>query len=141
MVRNAVLDTSLILSELDMDSAEEMRAFADWSRSVDPGEAEAIAVGLSRSWTIGLEDRFAQRRVTSVAGPESWVNAAGLLVAAVQTSTRPLSDADAIFKRLDCYAGYLKRGITTLSVRGGPGVGAVPHAEEPGHRQLLAADL
>lgn len=114
-ISRAILEGDLMAAELDMDSAEEMRAFAEWSRSVDPGEAEAIAVGLSRSWTIGLEDRFAQRRVRSVSGPESWVNAAGLLVAAVRTGTRSPSDADAIFKRLDCYAGYVKRGITTLS--------------------------
>lgn len=114
-ISRAILSGNLVAAELDTDSAAEMKAFADWSKSVDPGEAEAIAVGLSRSWTIGIEDRFAQRRLTSVVGPESWVNAAGLLVAAAQTGTRSPSDAEAIFKRLDCYSGYMKRGITTLS--------------------------
>jgi hypothetical protein len=37
------------------------------------------------------------------------------LVAAVRSGLRSPSDADAIFKRLDCYSGYVKRGITSLS--------------------------
>lgn len=114
-ISRAILEGDLVTMELDTDSADEMKAFVEWSTSVDPGEAEAIAVGLSRSWTIGIEDRFAQRRLTSAVGPGIWVNAAGLLVAAVRSGLRSPSDADAIFKRLDCYSGYVKRGITSLS--------------------------
>lgn len=114
-ISRAILSGDLVTAELEPDSVEEMGAFADWSKSVDPGEAEAIAVGVSRSWTVGIEDRFAQRRLTRLIGPDIWVNAAGLLVTAVQTGIRSSSDADAIFTRLDCYSGYVKRGITTLS--------------------------
>ena len=114
-ISRAILEGDLVTMELDTDSADEMKAFVEWSRSVDPGEAEAIAVGLTRSWTIGIEDRFAQRRLTSAVGPAAWVNTAGLLLAAVRSGIRSLSDADAIFTRLDCYSGYVKRGITSLS--------------------------
>jgi hypothetical protein len=44
----AILEGDLLIIELDTDSADEMKVFVKWSRSVDPREAEAIAVGVSR---------------------------------------------------------------------------------------------
>lgn len=86
-----------------------------WCRLVDAGEAEAIAVALARGWVVGIEDLFAQRRVTSEAGSDKWVNVATLLVAAVRQGRMRLPEADAIFVRLDCYPGYRKRGVNSLS--------------------------
>lgn len=101
-------------TELDTDSVQELRLFAHWSDAVDAGEAEAIAVALSRGWLIGIEDLFAQRRVTREAGTDHWINAAALLVSAVKQGRKSLTEADAIFVRLDCYGGYRKKGITSL---------------------------
>lgn len=64
---------------------------------------------------VGIEDLFAQRRVTSEAGSDKWVNVATLLVAAVRQGRMRLPEADAIFVRLDCYPGYRKRGVNSLS--------------------------
>lgn len=113
-VSRAILSEHLAIAELDTDSAQELHLFAHWTRLVDGGEAEAISVALSRGWIVGLEDLFAQRRVTAEAGSENWVNAATLLVAAVKQGRMSLTQADAIFVRLDCYAGYRKRGVLTL---------------------------
>lgn len=110
----AILNGRLATAELDTDSKQELRLFAYWSDLVDPGEAEAIAVALARSWVVGLEDLFAQRRVTDEAGAGHWVNAATLLLEAVEQGRRSVAEADAIFVRLDCYGGYRKRGITSL---------------------------
>lgn len=110
----AILNGRLAPAELDTDSDQELRLFAHWSDLVDPGEAEAIAVALSRGWVVGLEDLFAQRRVTAEAGAARWVNAATLLLAAVNQGRNSIAEADAIFVRLDCYGGYRKRGITSL---------------------------
>lgn len=113
-ISRAILNGQLTTTELDTDSVQELRLFAHWSDAVDAGEAEAIAVALSRGWLIGIEDLFAQRRVTREAGTDHWINAAALLVAAVEQGRKSLTEADAIFVRLDCYAGYRKKGITSL---------------------------
>jgi hypothetical protein len=110
----ALLSGRLAMAELDTDSEEELRLFAHWSDLVDAGEAEAIAVVLARGWVVGLEDLFAQRCVTREAGAEHWVNAATLLLSATRDGRMSMSDADAVFVRLDCYSGYRKRGIRSL---------------------------
>lgn len=110
----AILNGRLATTELDTDSDQELRLFAHWSDLVDPGEAEAIAVALSRGWVVGLEDLFAQRRVTDEAGAAHWVNAATLLVTAVNQGRKSIAEADAVFVRLDCYGGYRKRGVSSL---------------------------
>lgn len=110
----AILNGRLATTELDTDSDPELRLFARWSDLVDPGEAEAIAVAVSRGWVVGLEDLFAQRCVTAEAGAAHWVNAATLLLTAVNEGRKSIAEADAIFLRLDCYGGYRKRGITSL---------------------------
>jgi hypothetical protein len=110
----AILAGRLAATELDADSEEELRLFAHWSDVVDAGEAEAIAVALARGWVVGLEDLFAQRRVTREAGKVHWLNAAGLLLRATLAGRMSIADADAVFVRLDCYGGYRKRGIISL---------------------------
>lgn len=110
----AILSGRLATTELDTDSDHELRLFARWSDLVDAGEAEAIAVALARGWVVGLEDLFAQRRVTDAAGEAHWVNAAALLLRATDHGRMSMANADAIFVRLDCYRGYRKRGIASL---------------------------
>lgn len=102
-------------TELDTDSDEELSALARWSNVVDAGEAEALAIATTRGWVVGLEDRFAQRRVTEALGAEHWINSATLLIQAVEDERLSESEADAIFRRLDCYPGYQKQGIVTIS--------------------------
>ena len=114
-VSRAILNGWLRPTELDMDSPKELTALAYWTRCVDPGEAEAIAIATSRGWVVGIEDLAAQRRLTRETGSHRWINAAGLLMAAVRAGQLPLALADAIFVRLDCYSGYRKRGIVRLS--------------------------
>lgn len=113
-ISRAILNGQLATTELDTDSDQELRQFARWADLVDPGEAEAIALALSRGWVVGLEDLFAQRQVTRVAATDRWINAATLLVAAVRQGRKSVTEADAIFVRLDCYGGYRKRGMASL---------------------------
>lgn len=113
-ISRAILKGQMATTELDTDSHRELGLFAHWSDLVDPGEAEAIAVALSRGWVVGLEDLFAQRQVSREAGTDRWINAAALLVAAVRDGRKSVTEADAVFARLDCYGGYRKRGIASL---------------------------
>lgn len=114
-ISRALLNGHLAVTELNTESEIELRAFARWSDCVDAGEAEAIAVATTRGWIVGLEDLFAQRRLTREAGAGTWVNAASLLISAVKDGALSLSAADAIFVRLDCYPGYRKRGVSSLA--------------------------
>jgi predicted nucleic acid-binding protein len=119
-VSRAVLNGNLVRTELDMESNVELTALARWSTVVDPGEAVAIALAASRGWVVGIEDLFAQRRLTEEVGAQGWLNAAGLLVAAVHRDRITLSDAGAILRRLDSYPGYEKRGVSELWKLMGP---------------------
>lgn len=114
-IANALLRGQLAATEIDVRSPAEMAALAHWSRALDAGEAEAIAVAVSRGWIIGIEDLFAQRKLTATHGSATWVNAATLLLHAIDDGRLRLGDADSLFRRLDCYAGYVKRGITSLA--------------------------
>jgi len=113
-VSSAIVERRLGLAELDARSEPELQTFAEWSAVVDAGEAEAIAIGVSRGWVVGIEDRYAQRRLTQRVGGDAWMNAAGLLVRAVHDGRMSEADANTVFQGLDCYPGYRKRGITDL---------------------------
>lgn len=114
-ISRAVLNGRLAITELDTKSEIELKELARWTAWVDAGEAEAIAVAVSRQWIVGLEDLAAQRRLTREVGTNVWVNAAALLIASVRDARLSLPAADAIFVRLDCYPGYRKRGVTSLA--------------------------
>ena len=109
----ALLDGALSATELDPDSEEELQIFARRTGTVDAGEAEAIAVAVSRGWVVAIEDRYAQRRLREARVP--WVNSATLLLDAVRDGRMSLSEADATFVRLDCYPGYRNRGVRSLA--------------------------
>lgn len=67
-ISRVILDGRLATTELDPDSATELGAFARWSDRVYAGEAEAIAVAVSRGWVVGIEDLFAQRCISREVG-------------------------------------------------------------------------
>lgn len=121
----ALLTGRLAIAGLDADSGTELQLFAHWSSLVHAGEAEAIAIALSRGWVVGLEDLSAQRKVTRAAGAEHWINSATLLVTAVRQGRMTIAEADAAFGQLDCYGGYRKRGIGTIE-------GLIPLRAHPG---------
>src|SRR5690606_13666348 len=94
--------------------AAERERWAKWSTLVDPGEAEAIAIAVSRNWLVALEDRKAQRALNRIAGAGRWINCVNLLLDAVDDDLLLEADADTIFRGLDCYGGYEKRGARVL---------------------------
>ena len=114
-VDRSITQGRLHVAELDTLAEDELRLWGEWSRRVDAGEAEAIAIALSRDWLVGLEDRRAQRVLDRVAGAGHWINAANLLLDAVNDRVLSLVEADAVFCALDCYPGYRKRGVASLA--------------------------
>ncbi|MEX2281264.1 MAG: hypothetical protein WEE89_02125 [Gemmatimonadota bacterium] len=114
-IGKALLTGRLATADLDTTSSEELAAFAQWNRIVDGGEAEAIAVSITRGGVVGIEDLFAQRKLTQLCGSASWVNCARLLLDAISDGRQSLHEADRVFKALDCYPGYVKRGISSLA--------------------------
>lgn len=113
-VEEMILDGVIQVVELDSDDEPRLELFAEWSEQVDAGEAESIALGLSNEWVIGLEDLAAQRKLDRAVGPGHWVNCANLLIASTKAGSLSLAEADAIFRSLDVFEGYAKRGITSL---------------------------
>lgn len=115
VVMKALLAGSLSPAELDTESPVELTEFAFWTRLVDPGEAEAIAVAVSRGWVVGIEDLFARRRLVELHGPQAFVNSATLLLEGIEDRRLTQSEADRTFKALDGYAAYAKIGIGSLA--------------------------
>lgn len=111
----AILDGTVRLTELDTTDSIELNAFAEWSRRVDPGEAEAIAICCTRGWVIAIEDRYAQRQLARFAAGVGWINSINVLLDAITDGRVTTAEADARFQRLDCYAGYRKRGVLSLT--------------------------
>jgi hypothetical protein len=115
IVDRAIAAGTLHVSAIDSTDQPAMDRWAEWEMSVDVGEAEAITVGLSHGWIVGLEDRQAQRALDRREGQGRWINAANLLLDAVADGVLSLADADALFAGLDSYPGYLKRGVRSLA--------------------------
>lgn len=105
----------LALAELDTTNEVEMSEWADWTALVDVGEAEAIALAASRDWIVAIEDRQAQRALDRRLGKGRWINCANVLLDAVKDGRCSSTDGDTAFRSLDCYSGYERRGITSLS--------------------------
>ena len=100
--------------ELASDEEAAIALFAEWTEVTDPGEAESIAIALANGWLVALEDRDAQRRLDSRTGSGHWINCANILIAAVRGGQLKLRDADVVFRGLDVFSGYAKRGVTSL---------------------------
>lgn len=113
-VEQAIVAGLISVVHISSDDPAELDAVAEWSESVDEGEAECIALALTRGWLVGLEDRAAQRAVRRRGGDPAWVSCADLLVLAVRAGRLTLEEADAIFRSLDAYPGYAKRGVSSL---------------------------
>ncbi len=103
-------------AELDTASEREMILWSRWSRIVDAGEAEAIALAQGRGWLVALEDRQAQRAMDRDAGRGRWISCVNLLLDAVDDGVQSAEEAETLFQMLDSYPGYVKRGVTTLAV-------------------------
>jgi predicted nucleic acid-binding protein len=113
-LEQAIVSGRIRPSEMDLSVSADSDALAKWARLVDPGEAEAIAVAEVRGWRIATEDRQAQRAVQRELGVGRWINSANLLVDGVRGNRVTIGDANEIFRRLDCYSAYSKRGIESI---------------------------
>ena len=106
---------ALAVAEIDTANSAEVAEWGNWSAIVDPGEAEAITLAVARNWIVAIEDRQAQRAIDRRVGKGRWINCANVLLDAVTDGRCSLDDGDALFRALDCYSGYKKAGITSLS--------------------------
>jgi predicted nucleic acid-binding protein len=112
-VDRAVLNGTINIVTVDSDDDQVLGHFAEWSQIVDLGEAEAIAVALSRDWLVALEDRQAQRQLDRRAKGR-WTNTAAVLVSMVQSGDISVAEADSVFQSLDVFPGYVKRGVSSI---------------------------
>lgn len=113
-VDRAVLSGTITIVTVDSDDDQVLAHFAEWSQVVDPGEAEAIAVALSRDWLVAIEDRQAQRLLDRRVGKGRWTNTAAVLVSMVQSEDISVAEADSVFQSLDVFPGYVKRGVSSI---------------------------
>lgn len=114
-IENAIASGTLRIAEIDTTNPAELAAWLQWEGLVDLGEAEAIALSLVRGWKIAIEDRQAQRALDRNAGQGKWINTTNLLIDAVHDARLTVAAADQIFRKLDCYPGYAKRRIKSIS--------------------------
>ena len=113
-LERAILDGRVELAEIDSASEREMVLWAEWSRQLDAGEAEAVTLAIARGWLVAIEDRKGQRVLNARLGAGRWINCANLLIDAVEDQRLSLAEGDEIFRRLSCYPGYERRGVPSL---------------------------
>lgn len=113
-VERAILEGSIVTAELDLADDRDAAAWARWSRLVDPGEAEAIALAEVRHWKVAIEDLRARRALDRELGAGRWLNCANLLLDGIRAGRLSEAEGDAIFQRLDCFSSYAKRGVSSL---------------------------
>lgn len=114
-IRQAVLEGRIGIVEIDSDDENAMKLLAQWSSLVDYGEAETIAVALSRTWLVGTEDLAAQRQLNRRVGAGRWINAATVLLDCVAQGGLAMPDAESVFRSLDVYTAYSKAGVMSLA--------------------------
>lgn len=114
-VEEAIASGRLQVVAVSSNDSTELALLADLHGRVDEGEAECIALGLARGWLIGLEDRAAQRAVRLLGHNPGYLTSADLLARAVRAARLGLEEAEAIFRSLDVYPGYRKRGIHSIA--------------------------
>lgn len=114
-IDDAIADGRLQVLRITSDDADELVAITEWRELVDAGEAEAIGVALVRGWLVGLEDLAAQKYMARHGHAEAWVNCAQLLRMAISAGRLSVAEADAIFRSLDVYPGYARRGIISVA--------------------------
>jgi predicted nucleic acid-binding protein len=113
-LERAILEGRIDLAEIGTDSETEIALWGKWSQQLDAGEAEAVVLAISRNWLVAIEDRKGQRVLSSELGPGRWINCANLLLDAVAEGRLSIAEADDIFRKLSCYPGYQRRGISSL---------------------------
>jgi predicted nucleic acid-binding protein len=114
-IEKAILSGRLRVVELDTTQPRDMATWVQWTSWVDAGEAEAIALAIVRGWRIAIEDRQAQRMLDRRVEPGRWINTTNLLVDAVHDKRLTVATADQVFRGLDCYPGYVKRGVSSIA--------------------------
>ncbi len=113
-LERGILDGRIGIAELDTDSPREVALWGEWSRQLDPGEAEAVTLAIARGWLVAIEDRKGQRVLNEQLGAGRWINCANLLLDAVADDRMSMAAADELFGKLSCYPGYQRKGASSL---------------------------
>lgn len=82
--------------------------------SLDPGEAQVVAVATSRGWRALVDDKAAQRVLNAHRGSASWLTTPAIIVEAIRQSRLTVEQADALRDAMDAKAHFRMKGFKSF---------------------------
>jgi predicted nucleic acid-binding protein len=103
-----------ILTEDEMRASEGLQV-ATPQGALDPGEAQVVAVAVSRGWRALVDDKGAQRVLKSQTGERRWLTTPEVIVEAIRRGCLTPEDADALRQAMEEKASFRMKGAYLLS--------------------------
>ena len=82
--------------------------------SLDPGEAQVVAVAISRGWKALVDDKAAQRVLIAQRGEGSWLTTPAIIVEAIKRGCLTVDQADALRGAMDDQAHFRMKGFKSF---------------------------
>lgn len=108
----AVGDQSIEVETVDLSNAEEQHALARFDALPafrDRGDAEVLALAITRGYLVGSDERAICRIVQTKLGQSHVVSTLDVVVLALRDERLSIDEAEELLERLDVGPAYLRR--------------------------------
>lgn len=102
-----------VLTDEEMKQAEALQA-PTREGGLDPGEAQVVAVAISRGWRALVDDKAAQRILRSKRGEGSWLTTPTIIVEAIKQGRLTVEEADTLREAMDEKASFRMKGFASF---------------------------
>lgn len=102
-----------ILTDEEMEMSEALQA-ATREGGLDPGEAQVVAIAVSRGWRALVDDKAAQRILRSKRGEGSWTTTPVIIVEGIKQGRLTVGEADALREAMDAKASFRMKGFKSF---------------------------
>jgi predicted nucleic acid-binding protein len=102
-----------ILTDEEMQVSEVLQS-PTAQGALDSGEAQVVAIAISRSWRALVDDKAAQRLLRSRRGDESWLTTPAIIVEAIRQGCLTVEEADALREKMEEKAYFRMKGFTSF---------------------------
>ncbi len=102
-----------VLTDAEVRQSEDLQT-ATARGSLDPGEAQVVAVAISRGWRALVDDHAAQRVLNVQLGSGSWLTTPAIIVEAIRQGRLTVEQADALRQAMDDKAHCRMKGFKSF---------------------------
>lgn len=110
-LESAIEEDAITVESIDLDESEEQEALARYDAMPafrDRGDAEVIALAVTRGYVVGSDDQAIRRQVRRDLGPERIAGTLDLTVWAIREDRMTVSDAEAFLRACDVGPSILR---------------------------------